>query len=186
MRCIMTFVKNNVISIVLLMLMELCSCSEGGVNLKMLKISPAHESVISLSTKIYGNSELLEIEAFDGSMYELNSKYPIECMRGLENTYRVSFLGNESVVILLFDNAGNRIMGNIYDTQNYKSDFLELEKGQLLNNVMEIDPNGEYLFLYTGRNDYPRISSHYTKDGYLITIEYDENNLIKNINEELI
>ena len=52
--------------------------------------------------------------------------------------------------------------------------------------TMAIDPNGEYLFLYTGRNDTPKVSSHYTKDGYLITIEYDVSNVIISINEELI
>ena len=67
-----------------------------------------------------------------------------------------------------------------------KSDFDKLVKGQSLDEVRAIDPNGEYLFLYTGRNDAPKVSSHYTKDGYLITIEYDVSNVITSINEELI
>jgi hypothetical protein len=40
---------------------------------------------------------------------------------------------------------------------------------------------GEYLFLYTGRNDMPRVSTHYTTDHYLITVSYDESNLVANI-----
>ena len=100
--------------------------------------------------------------------------------------YRVSYLGDESVVIFLFDGSGNRLFGSTYSTQLLKSDFDKLVKGQSLDKVRAIDPNGEYLFLYTGRNDTPKVSSHYTKDGYLITIEYDASNVITSINEKLI
>ncbi len=55
-----------------------------------------------------------------------------------------------------------------------------------LEEVRAIDPDGEYLFLYTGRNDVPKVSSHYTKDGYLITIEYDESNAVVSVEQELV
>ena len=100
--------------------------------------------------------------------------------------YRVSYLGHGSIAVFLFDSSGNKIWGNTYSTQLLKSDFDGLVKGQSLDEVKAIDPNGEYLFLYTGRNDTPKVSSHYTKDGYLITIEYDVSNVIISINEELI
>ena len=86
----------------------------------------------------------------------------------------------------LFDDSGTKLLGNIYSVQLSKSDFDGLTKGQSIEEVKTIDPNGEYLFLYTGRNDTPKVSSHYTKDGYLITIEYDDFNTIISINEELI
>lgn len=79
-----------------------------------------------------------------------------------------------------------KILGSIYNCRKIKSDFGELKKGQTLENVQKIDPQGEYLFLYTGRNDTPKISSHYTKDGYLITIQYDDSGTIIDIAEELI
>ena len=34
--------------------------------------------------------------------------------------------------------------------------------------------------------DAPKTSQHYTKDGYLITIDYDDDYKITKINEELI
>ena len=55
-----------------------------------------------------------------------------------------------------------------------------------LDDIQKIDPNGEFLFLYAGRNDIPKISSHYTKDGYIVIIEYNDNNQIVNITQELI
>ena len=97
----------------------------------------------------------------------------------------MAYLGDGRIAVLLFDNYGNKLFGNIYNLQLLKSDFDSLAEGQSLEKVREIDPDGEYLFLCTGRNDTPKVSSHYTKDGYLITIEYDASNNIIIINEEL-
>ena len=65
-------------------------------------------------------------------------------------------------------------------------DFESLNSTKTLDDVKKIDPNGEFLFLYTGRNDVPKISTHYTKDGYIILIEYEDNNQIVDITYELI
>ena len=151
-----------------------------------IEISPSDKSIVDLASKVYVETELLELTKFNGSLNELNIKYPIECMRKDNEMYRVSYLGDVSIAILLFDSSGNKILGNIYSTQLLKSDFDGLIEGQLLADVRAIDPNGEYLFLYTGRNDTPKTSSHYTKDGYLITFEYDVSNVIISIKIELI
>ena len=50
---------------------------------------------------------------------------------------------------------------------------------------MAKDPDGEYLFLYTGRND-QRYSSHYTMDGYLIIIEWSNENTVETIHIECL
>ena len=70
--------------------------------------------------------------------------------------------------------------------QTSNADFDALEEGQSLESVQGIDPNGKYLFLYTGRNDVPRRSLHFTKEGYLITIEYNDSNVITSKKMELI
>ncbi len=170
---------------VIVLLFLICSCAKGGSNLK-IEISPSDKSLVDLASQIYDEPQLMELAKFNGSMNELNTKHPIECLREDNGMYRASYLGDGSIAVLLFDDSGNRILGNIYSTQLLKSDFDRLVKGQLLDEVRVIDPNGEYLFLYTGRNDTPKVSSHYTKDGYLITIEYDALNTIISINEELI
>lgn len=170
---------------VIVMLFVMCSCAKGGSDLN-IEISPPDKSLVDLASKIYDETELLELTKFNGSLNELNIKYPIECLREDNGMYRVSYLGNGSIAIFLFDNSGNRLFGSTYITQLLKSDFDGLVKGQSLDEVKAIDPDGEYLFLYTGRNDTPKVSSHYTKDGYLITIEYDVSNVIISINNELI
>ena len=181
----MRLIKYFSIISVIVMLLTICSCTKGGSDLK-IEISPSDKSLVDLASKVYEKKQLLELSKFNGSMNELNTKYPIECLRENNGTYRVSYLGNESIAVLLFDDLGNRLLGNIYSTQLLKSDFDNIKKGQLLDVVRKIDPNGEYLFLYSGKNDTPKVSSHYTKDGYLITIEYDVSNVIVSINEELI
>ncbi|MBQ7335989.1 MAG: hypothetical protein IJW92_05915 [Clostridia bacterium] len=177
--------KNAMVLILFLSLCLFGSCATGGYNLSS-EVSSPDKKLTDLASKTYDDSTLLDIVNFDGSSDELNVLYPIECVRKLDDIYRVSYLGEDSVAVLLFDNSGNKLSGTIYDNQKSKSDFAELEKGQSLQKVRELDPNGAYIFLYTGSVDTPKISSHYTNDGYLITIEYDASNIITSICEELI
>ena len=172
-------------AIVLMMLLVICSCTAGGTDLNIERSQP-DKSWVDLASKTYDETDLSELAEFNGLLNELNTKYPIECLRKDNGVYRVSYLGDGRIAVLLFDSSGNKILGNTYRTQLLKSDFNGLAKGQSLDAVRAIDPNGEYLFLYTGRNDTPKESLHYTKDGYLITIQYDASCSIISINEELI
>lgn len=173
------------IAVMSMLICFLNSCVTADNDLK-IKISPSDESLIKLSSKIYENSKLSEIANFNGPLSEIDIEYPIECIRKNGEYYRVSYLGAEKVAVLVFDNSGNKISGSVYSIQKSESDFRGLDKGQSLQDVKTIDPHGEYLFLYTGRNDTPKISYHYTRDGYLISIEYDDSNTIINVKKELI
>ena len=150
------------------------------------EISPFDKNINDLVSQIYDESQILELLNFDGSIDELNNNYPIECLRKEKGIYRAAYLGNECVVILLFDKDGNSLSAKKHRTQLIKNDFSSLKIGDSLEEVRLIDSDGEYLFLYTGRNDVPKVSYHYTQDGILITIEYNESNTIISINEELI
>lgn len=175
-KCIVLFI---------LSLCLLCECAKGENNLK-IKMSLPDKKVTELVSKTYNDTQLTNIVQYEGTMAELNTQYPIECIRKTGDFYRVSYLGNSSIVVLIFDNAGNKICGDVHGMILKQSDFTSLVNGQSLEDVQRIDPYGEYLFLYTGRNDIPRISNHYTKDGYLITIEYDKDNNILSLRNELI
>lgn len=181
----MRLTKSFFITIIVILLCLFCSCTKGGNDLKA-RISPSDKSLIELVSKTYDDLHLMEIVQFNGTINELSIQFPIECLRCHNGKYRVSYLGIGKVAILVFDDSGSKILGSIYNAEKLKSDFGELKKGQTLENVQKIDPQGEYLFLYTGRNDTPKISSHYTKDGYLITIQYDDSGTIIDIAEELI
>ena len=176
---------NKYISIIILLFCFLCSCAKGGSNLG-IKTSSPDKTLAELSSKTYDESQLSEIIKCTGSINELDAQYPIECLRKTEGTYRAAFLGDGRIAVILFDESGNRILGNIYSALQKKSDFSCLAKGQSLEDVKKVDPNGEYLFRYSGRDDTPKVSTHYTKDGYLIVIQYDSSDIIVNIAEELI
>lgn len=165
------------------MLMLSCAAAESELQ---AVVSPANQTIVALASKTYDDAQLLEISQFDGSLNELNAHYPAECVREENGLYRVSYLGSESVAALLFDGAGNRLLGRVYSAQLQKADFDAISAGQSLDDVLRLDPNGEYLFLFTGRNDLPRVSTHYTKDGYIISMEYDASNTIISIQESLI
>ena len=175
--------KKGLALVMCAMLMFSCAAAESELQ---AAVSPANQAITELASQTYDDAQLLEIAQFDGTLNELNAQYPAECVREENGRYRVSYLGSESVAVLLFDGAGNHLLGRVYSAQLQKADFDGISAGQSLEDVLRLDPNGEYLFLFTGRNDLPRVSNHYTKDGYIISIEYDASSTIISIQESLI
>ena len=66
-----------------------------------------------------------------------------------------------------------------------KTDLERIQIGDSIDSVMEKDPNGDYIFLYTGHGE-PWVSSHYTEDGYYILIEYDVKMTVTGVSVSLI
>ena len=167
--------------------------------------SPEDKNITELITTVYSAEELEDIVQSNESIDKLNERYPIECLRkrklmiaydaykppyddapGLYQ-YQAVYRGEDSVAIIWFDENGMRaqILHQIYDASLSKSDFDTLSIGQTLDDVMTLHPNGEYLFLSTGINA-PRISIHYTTDGYMISFKYDDDNIITDSSVDLI
>ena len=162
------------------------ACYQGRKTMEPLIASQEDKTIIELSSTVYDNNQLTEIMAFNGSLFDLHQRYPVECIRRRDNIQRVSFLGKDSVLILSYDASGSLIVGNIYPIEKYKVDFDSFQAGQPLSEVLTLDPNGTYLFLNTGRNDVPRQSRHYTRDGFIVTFTYDNANMIVSIEYEII
>lgn len=179
----MKYIKCLVLSVLLICL--LCACAKEENNIK-LEISPENKTIIELATQVYSDSQLTSIVQYEGNIDELSQVYSIDCLRRIQNGYRVSYLGDHSVASVSFDNDGDKITSNIYKLSLMSYDFKSLNSSDTLDDVKKIDANGEFIFLYTGRNDVPEISKHYTKDGYIIHIEYNGNNQIESITYELI
>lgn len=150
------------------------------------EISPPDQPITELVSKTYTDKELSEIRSFCGSIDLLNEGYPIECIRETDHGYRVSYLGKNAVAMVLFDLSGKHLTGQIIRSHCTKADFANLKIGNTLDDTMAIDPEGYYPFLLTGRNDYERISTHCTTDGYCFSIHYDRNNRITSIEQELV
>ena len=169
---------------IMVLLFFLISCSGGNVNMNFSP-SPSTKSVLELITQTYIRPQLEEIAQYSGNLNELNDSYPIECLRKKGDTYRVSFWGEDSLAILIFDSEGNKSFGKVYTQSPVAAEFNAVLPGKTVEDVKLIDPEGEYLFLYTGRNDYP-YSTHYTRDGYFVIVEYDSTNTVIAITKELI
>lgn len=177
--------KVNSILAALLVVFALCSCrkEENALN---VELSPTNLNVNELVSVVYDESQLYDIVQSNNSIDTLNNRYPIECLRKSNGILRASFLGDASVAVLLFDQTGSLILENIYHTSTLSSDFKDLTIGDSLKAVQSIDPDGSFVFLYTGRDDTPKMSTHYTRDGYLITIEYNASSTITKIDLELL
>ena len=129
-----------------------------------ISITPNDQKIIEAVSKTYNESELTAILNFAGTLNDLNDEYPAECIRENNEFFRVSYLGNGEVVV--YDEEGNKIVGNLYQLACAKADLDKIKIGDSLEKVMSIDPNGSYPFLYTGRNDLPKESIHCTTDGF--------------------
>ena len=170
--------------VIVCLIISLCACgSESAIN---INFSPENENIVDLTTYIYSHAELVEISQFPGGIIDINKVYPIECIRKIDNMVRLAYKGDGYIAILMYEGDGTKIMGRVYSCVVMKSAFDSLEVGSTIDDVRNVDIYGNYTFLYTGRDDVPRISTHYTTDGYLVTISYDEHNFISSITTSLI
>ena len=79
---------NKILFSLIVMMLVLYSCADGGNNLN-IEISPSEKRLVDLASKTYDEIELLEIVKFNGLLNELNSKYPVECLREDNGMYRI-------------------------------------------------------------------------------------------------
>lgn len=179
----MKIIKNLFLLLVIISLF--CSCSKPEGNLE-IEISSENKTTFELSSKVYSNTELSEIISFKGNIKDFCKIHTIDCVRSVDLGYRISFVGNQSIGIIIFNKNGDRIFSGIYELMPKNSSYETLKLSKTLGEVQKADPNGVYSFLYTGRNDIPKTSEHYSSDGYLTSIEYDNENNVVSIAKELI
>lgn len=172
--------------VIILVVLGLCSCDYDEKNKEVLSVSDYQESHLSIDTTtyMYTDKQLSSIIQYKGTMSELIVDYPTNYIDEIESCYRVIYYGENSAAVVLFDNDKNILVAQTYSLLHEKSVYENLQIGHHLNDVQILDPGGEYFFLHTGRNDIPKISTHYSIDKYIIKITYDENNLITNIDIE--
>ena len=151
------------------------------------QITPEPDEIIT-----YSDVQLSEIAESEMSKDQLVGQYPATYTRTVSivqddisnatSAVAVHYWGETKVLQLMFDdNSGNKLSSRIYNANCLKSAFEALAVGQPMSDVQTIDPEGDYVFLYTGRRDVPRVSTHYTTDGFLINITYNEDDVIEKI-----
>lgn len=152
------------------------ACTKG--NRIMANMLSPLENIWNLDIGILNNAEKETLEAFQGDLSELNDLLPIKCLRKTAEGYSAIYAIDEAIEILFFDEEGQFIGKTKQKWSAPKKVFDTIQKGDSLDRIMSIDPNGNYLFLNTGHNE-PMNSFHYTEDGYYIVIKYEFNEAIK-------
>ena len=181
--------KIKIIPLFLSVLCLLCSCGKKeNEPFDIEKCVSPNININRMFLKKYSQDEIEKIRKFDGTIEELNKEYPIKCVRKYDsdNCYRISYLGENNIVQVWYLANEEKVYPILYKFSCPKKKLEELKLGASVEEVQETDPDGDYAFLYVSSDEAPLISQHYTKDGYLITIDYDDDYKITKINEELI
>ena len=129
----------------------------------------------------FTNAQLEAIEAFEGSYYDL--PVPGGTTKVVGQCYRVSYMSDEYVALVLFDAKGNMLSNDLYAMDCTLADFDDLQVGDSVEKVKQLHPTAYFPPISTGKD---RVrSEHYTTEGVMVTIYY-ENDLIAAIEKELL
>ena len=176
-----THLKGKIVILCIVILMLLTACAREGA-----QVSEEDKSINELLTTIYSNTQLEEMDRLDLTLEEMHAKYPIQCLREKSNRYRASYRSESDVLIIYFDLEGKKTFSLKWPfSKRTSSELLELEVGAYVYDIMEFDENGDYIFLYSGSTKI-KISSHFTLDGYLIELTFDDDYKLKSIYSVLI
>lgn len=130
-------------------------------------------------------SELLKSKP---TLEELNANISLEFVRKLDTSYRAVMKTEQGWVQAFFNQDGTFAesvkMGKLKSV--LKDDLLKIPFGMPVKQVQEIDPDGDYNFMYASWSGYPKKSYHYTSDGYVFSIYYDDAYEVMDISFALI
>lgn len=161
----------------MLMLMFISSCKNNEANLSSKELY--HDGVSFESNEDNSDdNDITAILQFRGTYDELNAEYPITCVIDNDGFRRVVYANSKEAAVIYFDKNMNWIFSKRFSRSNLKSTQIEQSNVHTLKDVISLDPDGDYTFLYTGRNDTPKVSTHFTSDDYMVEITYGESNTI--------
>lgn len=154
-------------------------------------VSDPEANAFDLIQHVYTDTELDEIDAQaqELTLKELHARYPVECVRdaGDGSDCCVCYYASEDRLLsLYFDADGNyvAILNRMHPLlSDEEADMIQI--GESVSDIRERLPDGDYLFLYTGRSDVPRNSVFYTCSGYRIIVRYDDDMKVSSIVKEL-
>lgn len=158
-----------------------------GKTLKLVFELPNQDmNIMEAITHIYTNEELTEIQHFEGALSELGQKYPIEFLRESNLGQYVVYRSESDLVIVGFELDGSQQALPFRGHMAHSSEeFRTIQVGDTLDEVRAFDPDGSYLWLYTGVQ-LPPVSTHCTTDGYFVSIEYSDENIVTKIEIHMI
>ena len=177
------------IAIALLFLPALLSSCTDDIEEKMgIKVSDNNLSVYELSTYKLTKVQVELIKESNFSLQELNEKFPAQCVRKKGEAFRVIYVcaDNEGLFFLWYDNKGNLIVQRHIKPAIEMKTLDSVEKGLHIKDVMAIDETGDYFSYYASNPEWPKVSEHYTIEGYVFQVKYDDEWKVIDIKYELM
>ena len=171
----------KVIALALLFAISLLICGCDTMNMKLEYVDQDFIIMDSLNeTKTYSYTEITK-DLESGLTDKFIKKYGVEKYKSVtEGSNYTIIKSSEGVVLITFDadrkNAGSELIS--FSSETIEGALDNVKIGDQLSTVMEIDPLGNYDFMYASWSNYPRISYHYVGDfGY--SIVYDNTTVIE-------
>lgn len=174
------------ILITIIILLCLTSCEIKGRSDMQILLSDRNQTIYELITNIYTIDQLKHIEQSNYNYDDLCLNYPVQCIRKEGDIYRVIYRAKDRLLILYYNQYGELLLHKQVTLNIVKKEFDQINQQYDVYDVKAIDETGEYDFLYVGDTEIPKVSVHYTKDGYLLHIEYDERWRVIKVSWELI
>lgn len=169
----------------------LSGCNKKNEN-DMFNISDESANIIDVVTETYSDKDMFDkIDTEKYTLDKLNKLYPIEFIKKYkraDDLYvdNVAYMTSYGYIIIYYDESGNYEFGKNIIAEKSLREFDVLNIGDSVDDVQKFDENGDFLFLYTGYTGLPRISQHYTTDGYIVMIHYDSDYSVTKIENRLI
>lgn len=130
-------------------------------------------------SKKYSNSDLKEINSFDGKMTELDKNFNIEFLkRKFNDNYVVYFLGDESILEICYDKNYNKVYSYIYDLTYNSNELFLIKVGDDYSKLKNMFPIGDYRAMFVSSNQIKPQVKFYTKDGYVVKFYIDQTKVI--------
>ncbi|HRV73786.1 MAG TPA: hypothetical protein P5116_07930 [Eubacteriales bacterium] len=146
------------------------------------------KSCIELVTTVTSKDDLLTAFGESYNLLKLDEYYPIQCLRKDGNGYYAVYHTKDTWIVGYYTLEEAYIYHEELTFAKQASDFERITVGMSIDEVLEFSPEteGVYLFLQTGYNGTPKISYHYTEDGYRISIHYGSDLIVTEITAELL
>lgn len=172
--------------IILLTILFLCGCDRGESDM-YTKIDSKQCSLHYL-TEVHNYQDVVCAVECKPTIDLLNKTIKIDCVKEQENGYTVLLNTTEGYVLLWFDaDEVYAYMKVIYFSDSQlETQLKNINIGTHLSTVQNIDPKGEYTFLYASSTQQSNVSYHYFKNGTYYKIFYDNSYKVTRIVSDLI
>lgn len=172
--------------LIILTILFLCGCNRSESD-TYLKIDSTQCSLQYL-TEVHNYEDVVSAVECKPTIGLLNQTIKIDCIKEQKNGYSVLLNTTEGYVLLGFD--ADEVYSYMkvihFSDSQLETQLNNISIGTHLSTVQNIDPKGDYTFLYTSSTQQNNVSYHYFKNGTCYQIFYDDSCRVTRIISELI